>query len=54
VTVRVRLIAALAITFLVMPLLPPMPEVAALTVQGLIVSVQQVLIGLAMGFVHRR
>ncbi len=50
VTVRVRLIAALAITFLVIPLLPPMPEVAPLTVQGLIVSLQQVLIGLAMGF----
>ncbi len=50
VTVRVRVMAALAITLLVMPLLPPMPEVAALSVQGLIVSVQQVLIGLAMGF----
>jgi len=50
VTVRVRLIAALAITLLVMPLLPPMPELAPLTVAGLIVSIQQVLIGLAMGF----
>ncbi len=50
VSVRVRIVAALAITLLVMPLLPPMPELAPLSVQGLIVGIQQVLIGLAMGF----
>lgn len=33
-----------------MPLLPPMPEVEPLSLAGLSVTVQQVLIGLAMGF----
>lgn len=50
VTVRVRVAAAMLITFLVMPLLPVMPAVEPLSLAGLSVSVQQVLIGLAMGF----
>ena len=50
VTVRVRVATAMLITFLVMPLLPAMPEVEPMSLAGLTVSVQQVLIGLAMGF----
>ncbi len=50
VSVRVRVATAMLITFLVMPLLPPMPEVEPMSLAGLSVSVQQILIGLAMGF----
>jgi flagellar biosynthetic protein FliR len=50
-TVRVRVSLALVITLLVMPLLPPMPAIDPFSLQGLAVSFQQVLIGLAMGFV---
>lgn len=50
VSVRVRIVLAMAITFLVMPLLPEMPAVDPLSAAGLTISVQQVLIGLAMGF----
>jgi flagellar biosynthetic protein FliR len=50
VSVRIRILMATAITFLVMPLLPEMPAVDPLSAAGLTISVQQVLIGLAMGF----
>ena len=50
VSVRIRILMAMAITFLVMPLLPEMPAVDPLSAAGLTISVQQVLIGLAMGF----
>jgi len=51
VSVRVRILMAMVISFLVMPLLPEMPAVEPLSVAGLTVSIQQVLIGLAMGFI---
>jgi flagellar biosynthetic protein FliR len=51
VSVRIRIAIAVLIAFLVMPLVPPMPVVDPLTVAGLSVSIQQVLIGLAMGFI---
>jgi flagellar biosynthetic protein FliR len=47
---RMRLVTAGAITLLVAPLLPQ-PQVAMFSVQGLIITVQQVLIGVAIGFV---
>lgn len=50
VSVRIRIVMAMAITFLAMPLLPEMPAVDPLSAAGLTISVQQVLIGLAMGF----
>jgi flagellar biosynthetic protein FliR len=50
-TVRIRIGLALVITLLVIPLLPAMPAVDPFSLQGLTVSIQQVLIGLAMGFV---
>lgn len=51
VSVRVRIVMAMVISFLVMPLLPDMPAVEPLSVAGMMISVQQVLIGLAMGFI---
>jgi flagellar biosynthetic protein FliR len=51
VSVRVRIVIALAISFLVLPLLPEMPAVEPLSMAGLLVSIQQILIGLAMGFI---
>ena len=50
-SVRIRVGLAVLIAFLVMPLLPPAPAVDALSIEGLSVSIQQVLIGLAMGFI---
>jgi flagellar biosynthetic protein FliR len=47
---RVRIVLAGAITVLVVPLLPPPPAVAAFSGPGLLITVQQVLIGAALGF----
>lgn len=52
VTVRIRIAMAVAITLFTMPLLTqPMPLVDPLSVAGLMVSINQILIGLAMGFI---
>jgi len=48
---RIRVVTAMAITFLIIPLIPPVPVVEPLSLSGLLISVQQVLIGVAMGFV---
>lgn len=48
---RVRLVIALGLTVVVMPLLPPLPDVPMLSYQGLAVSMQQILIGLVSGFI---
>jgi flagellar biosynthetic protein FliR len=48
---RVRLVLAGAIALTIAPLLPPLPAVSPLSGQGLIVTLQQVLIGAAIGFV---
>lgn len=48
---RVRLVIAGALTLLVAPLLPAQPAIAPLSAEGLIVTVQQVMIGVALGFV---
>jgi flagellar biosynthesis protein FliR len=47
---RVRLVLGFTVTLLVVPLLPPLPVVEPLSVQSLMIVVQQVLIGLALGF----
>ena len=47
---RARLLLAVAVTALVMPLLPPVP-VKPLSVEGVVITVHQVLIGAATGFV---
>ena len=47
---RMRLVMAGAITLLVAPMLPQ-PQVAMFSMQGVIITVQQLLIGVAIGFV---
>jgi flagellar biosynthetic protein FliR len=48
---RVRLVLAGAIALAVAPLLPPLPAVSPFSGQGLVITLQQVLIGVAIGFV---
>ena len=50
VPVRFRLLLAVLITLLVQPVLPPAPVVAVLSVDGLAIAGQQILIGIALGF----
>lgn len=50
VPMRVRLMLALAITAIVVPLLPSVPEVSPFSWPALAIIMQQLLIGLAMGF----
>jgi flagellar biosynthetic protein FliR len=47
---RIKIIATFTISVFVLPLLPAVPEVEALSLSGLFISVQQILIGFAMGF----
>ncbi|MFO8004795.1 flagellar biosynthetic protein FliR [Thioalkalivibrio sp.] len=51
VTVRIRLGFALILAMIVAPLLPTPPAVEPLSMAGLTIAVQQVLIGLMIGFV---
>ena len=50
VPLRVRLFIALLLTWIVLPLLPPVPVVDPLSASGVLVTVQQMAIGLAIGF----
>lgn len=50
---RVRLMLALALTWAILPFVPPVPVVEPISPAGLLVTVQQVLIGLSIGFVLR-
>ncbi len=47
---RVKIIITFTLSVLVLPLLPEMSRVEALSLEGLFVSAQQILIGLSMGF----
>ena len=47
---RVRVVLAGAITLLIAPLLPAPPQVAAFSAAGCLITVQQILIGVALGF----
>lgn len=47
---RIRIVLAGAITLVIVPLLPAPPDVAALSGEGALITVQQVLIGVALGF----
>ncbi|MEW5757115.1 MAG: flagellar biosynthetic protein FliR [Pseudomonadota bacterium] len=47
---RVRLSFALALTVIIAPLVPQVPAVSPLSPAGVVIVIQQVLIGLAMGF----
>ncbi|MGZ8223968.1 MAG: flagellar biosynthetic protein FliR [Methylobacter sp.] len=48
---RVRLILAVAITFVIMPLLPSLPAVEMFSYEGMMVAIAQVMIGLLSGFI---
>ena len=48
---RIRVILSGAISFIVMPLLPPIPPVEMLSYTGIMIGVQQVAIGLTTGFI---
>ncbi len=50
---RTRLILGLAITLAIAPALPPMPDVQPASLAGLWIMVQQMLIGIGMGFAAR-
>lgn len=50
---RTRLILGLAITVAIAPALPEMPKVEAGSLAGLVIMLQQFLIGIAMGFAAR-
>lgn len=47
---RVKIGLSLFITMIVAPTLPPLPQVAAGSPEGLLILVQQIIIGAAMGF----
>lgn len=51
VPVRMRVLLTVLITLVIMPMLPPMPSVAPLSAVGILVAIQQIMIGIAMGFV---
>lgn len=48
---RIRLILSVAITFVIMPLLPPLPTVEMFSYEGIMVAIAQVMIGLLSGFI---
>ena len=47
---RVRLGLALIITILVVPMIPPVPQVDAFSADAVVITLQQILIGVGMGF----
>ena len=47
---RIKVIMTMLLSVLVLPLLPELPQVEALSLHGLFISMQQILIGLSMGF----
>jgi flagellar biosynthetic protein FliR len=50
---RIRLVLTVAITWAVLPFIPPVPLLDPISPAGLLVTVQQVLIGVALGFLLR-
>ncbi len=50
---RVRVVLAVFLTLLVVPLLPPLPVAPSLSLGTLLIVVQQLVIGLALGFVFQ-
>ncbi len=53
VPVRIRLVMAMAITMVVVPALPPLPLIDPLSAEGMLTTLQQVLIGVALGLTVR-
>ena len=50
VPIRVRLVLALAVTVIAAPLIPALPPVPVFSIGGIVVTIQQMLIGIALGF----
>ena len=48
---RIRVILSGAVALIVMPLLPPLPQVEILSYAGIMIGIEQVAIGLATGFI---
>lgn len=48
---RVRLILSVAVTLVVMPLLPPLPAVEMFSYTGFMMAIAQIMIGLTSGFI---
>ena len=48
---RIRLVLAVAVTVVVAPMLEPVPMIELLSMQSFVIIFQQIIIGLAMGFV---
>ena len=48
---RIRVILSGAIAFIIMPLLPPLPQVEMMSYAGMMIGVQQVAMGLTTGFI---
>ena len=48
---RVRLILALALTVVIAPIIPKVPLIDAISINGLLLIIQQVIIGVVMGFI---
>lgn len=48
--VRVRILFAVAITIMILPILPPAPPIEVFSYQGLFYSINEILIGVSMGF----
>jgi flagellar biosynthesis protein FliR len=53
VPVRIRVILAMTITMVIVPVLPEVPKIDPISLQGFLITVQQVIIGLAMGLCMR-
>lgn len=51
VSVRVRVLLALAMTIVMVPTLPAMPTEALFSIKGMLITALQVVIGLAIGFI---
>lgn len=51
VPIPARAMLALMLALLVMPLLPPLPEIDPLSASGLLIALQQIGVGLVMGFI---
>jgi len=49
--VKVRLILAIALTLIIAPVIPPVPAVDAISIQGFLIILQQLLVGVSMGFI---
>lgn len=53
VPVRVRLMLAIAITIVVFPAIPKVPDIEPISAEGFLITIQQVITGIAMGLCMR-